>query len=330
MGSDNSDIASNASIAIEQIQEEHIVCACDLWNKEYQRQKRMIHEFPVNWEVNVSQLSLFLEKRVKEGRGVVALSGGDVVGYMVYDNFIFHGAEIVYCPIIGHSSVEPERVRIYQNMYKCLSNLWVNKYILDHIFTFFESDTQLKKGLYQLGFGLYAVDAYRFNEPIQSDCDVSIQKASLRNVNDIIRLDDEFRSYAQEAPFFLVKEKENREYYEDFIDDIDSEVFIAKDCGETVGFMSIRKSNEDDIITLASQNTGRIDELGAYVQPSNRGQGIGTGLLKAVINWCGEQGIDRIHVDYESANLYASNFWPKHFTPIMYSVKRRVNQDIKK
>ena len=328
MSSENADRTSYTSITIEKIREEHIQQSCDLWVKEYQRQTMMVKELPANWVTDSSQLRLFLKKHVESGRGIVTLTEGDVVGYMVYDSFNFHGAEIVYCPIMGHSSVEPERVRIYQSMYKHLSGLWVKESIIDHIITFFAPDTKLEDELYQRGFGLYTVDAFRLNEPVQSNCSASILKASLDNIDDIMQIHNEFRAYMQEAPIFLVGNKENREFYENFIINKDSAVFIAEVNGETVGFMSIRRSNEDDIITLATQNIGRIDELGAYIQPSNRGQGIGTGLLKSVINWCREQGIEKIYVDYESANLYASGFWPKHFRPTMYSVKRRVNPDI--
>jgi predicted acetyltransferase len=328
MSSENADRTSYTSITIEKIQEEHIQQSCDLWVKEYQRQTRILKELARNWVTDSSQLRLFLKKHVESGRGIVALTEGDVVGYMVYDSFNFHGAEIVYCPIMGHSSVEPQRVRIYQNMYKHLSGLWVKESIIDHIITFFAPDTKLKDELYQRGFGLYTVDAYRLNEPVQSNCSASILKGSLDNIDDIMQIHNEFRAYMQEAPIFLVGNKENQEFYENFIINKDSAVFIAEVNGETVGFMSIRRSNEDDIITLATQNIGRIDKLGAYIKPLNRGQGIGTGLLKSVINWCREQGIEKIYVDYESANLYASGFWPKHFRPTMYSVKRRVNPDI--
>ena len=72
-----------------------------------------------------------------------------------------------------------------------------------------------------------------------------------------------------------------------------------------------------------------IDKLGAYVRPLDRGKGIGTALLERVINWCSEHGVNRIHVDYESANLYANSFWPKYFASTMYTVKRRVNPDMR-
>jgi GNAT superfamily N-acetyltransferase len=308
--------------------DEHVKPAGELWNKEFQKRSRMNNGLPVSWAIDSTQLCLFLEERIKTGRGIVALIEGDVAGYMVHDNFLFHGAETAFCPIMGHSSVESGRIEIYQSLYKHLSSLWVKDKILEHIITFFCSDTQLKKALYLLGFGLYAVDAYRLNEPVQTDNDVEIFKASLKNVDDIRRLDDEFRTYAKEAPFFLVRKNVTQKYYEEFIKNADAAIFIAKMSSEIIGFMSIRKSNKEDTFTLANENTGKIDKLGAYVKASHRGKGIGTSLLNNVINWCSGQGIDRIHVDYESANLFASSFWPKHFIPTMYSVKRGVNMDI--
>ena len=330
MGLKNTNTNLYTSINIEQIQEEHIQPAYDIWYKEYQKQKSMIKDLPEKWLTDSSLFKMFLKKHVKTGTGIIEKTGNRVVGYMVYDVFPFHGAKIVYIQIMGHSSVETNRVRIYQHMYKHLSELWVKDNILDHIFTFFESDTQLKNELYQRGFGLYAVDAYRSTEPIHSDGNVPILQASLNDINELMRLGEEFRIYMQEAPLFFVKDKVNRENIEDFIDNKDSAVFVAKVCGEIVGFMSVRKSNKNDIITLTNLDTGKIDELGAYIQPSSRGQGIGTGLLMSVIEWCRKLRIDHIHVDYESANLYASGFWPKYFTPAMYSVRRRVNPDINK
>ena len=328
MGPENADNISYASITIEQIQKEHIQSSFDLWNKEYQKQKRMIKQLPENWVNDPTQFRLFLKKHIKKGTGIVAKTSNEVIGYMVYDVFPFHGETIAYIQIMGHSSIKSGRVKIYQHLYKHLSDLWVKDNILDHIVTFFESDTQLKNELYQRGFGLYAVDAYRSIESVQSNCNVPILQASSNNINELMRLGEEFRIYLQEAPLFFVRDKVNLEHIEDFIDKNDAAVFIAEVYGESVGFMSVRKSKNEDINTLANLNTGKIDKLGAYLQPSSRGQGIGTGLLQKVTEWCRKHRIDHIHVDYESANLYASGFWPKYFTPVMYSVRRKINSNI--
>lgn len=316
------------SIKIEPMREEYVQPSIELWATQFKNVKNTVQDMSGRWITDSTAIRLFLEKHAETGRGVVAKADGDVIGYMVYDRFPFHGADTVYCSIMGHASVESGRVRIYQEMYRNLSDVWVRDSALDHIVTFFSLDDQLKRVYFNLGFGLYVVDAYRSTDPIDPCGYASIMEASLNDVEDVMRLGEESRHYYRGSPIFLVRKKEKREYYEDFISDDEAVVFIAKLEGRTVGFMSIKRNSRDDVITLADKDTGMIDELGAYIQPSCRGQGVGAWLLSHVVEWCTEQRIGRIHVDYESANLYASGFWPKHFTPTMYSVRRRVNPDI--
>ena len=316
------------SVEIEPMREEYVQPSIELWTTQFKKVKNTVQDIPGKWITDLTSIRLFLEEHAEKGKGIVAKTDGDTIGYMVYDRFPFHGADTVYCPIIGHAAVESGRTRIYQEMYKSLSDIWVKDAVLDHIVTFFSLDVQLKRVLFNLGFGLYVVDAYRSAYPIDPSGYVSIMEASLNDVEDVMRLGEESRHYYRESPIFLVRKKEKREYYEEFISDDEAAVLIAKLEGKTVGFMSIKKNSRDDVITLADKDTGMIDELGAYIQPSCRGHGIGAQLLSHVLGWCREQRMDHIHVDYESANLFASGFWPKHFTPTMHSVRRRVNPDI--
>ena len=316
------------SIEIEPIRDEHVQPSIELWTPQYKAVRNIVPVLPGKWVTDSTGIRLSLGEHAEKGRGVVAKIDGDVIGYMVYDVLPFHGADTAFCPIMGHASVDSERARIYQEMYRCLSDVWVRDAVLDHIVTFFSVDSWLKQALFNLGFGMYVVDAFRSAYSIDSGGDASILVASLSDVEDVLRLGEESRHYYRRAPIFLVRKKQKREYYEGFIRSKDAAVFIAELDGKIVGFMSIRKNGRDDVITLADKDTGMIDELGAYIQPLCRGYGVGAQLLSHVIGWCRERGIDHIHVDYESANLYAGGFWPKHFTPTMYSVKRRVNQDI--
>jgi len=316
------------SIKIEPIREEHVQPSIELWTTQYRSVRNTVRELPEKWITDLTAIRVFLEEHAEKGRGVVAKTDGAVIGYMVYDVLPFHGADTAFCSIMGHASVESGRARIYQELYRNLSDIWVRDTVLDHIITFFSVDSQLNQALFNLGFGLYVVDAFRSADPIDSNGGASIMEASLSDVEDVMRLGEESRSYYLESPLFLVRDEEKREYYEDFIRNNEAAVFIAKLDGKTVGFMSVKKNRGDDVITLADKDTGMIDELGAYIQLSCRGHGIGARLLSHVLGWCREQRIDHIHVDYESANLYASGFWPKHFTPTMYSVRRRINPDI--
>lgn len=316
------------TITVEPLREEQIQTAFDLWKTEFQEHQSKNELFSTYWITDSSQFKAYMKKHVQSGKGVVAFDEGKIVGYMVYDDFPFHGEKAAYCPIIGHSSVKDKRLLVYRQLYKHLSDKWIKDHNLSHIYTFYSSDTRLLAEFYHRGFGLYAVDAYRTSESLQSSCKASIEKALPGDLSDLMRLDKEFCAYTREAPLFFVRKSPDLEVFNGYIDERDSAVFISRIDGEAVGFMSIKLSPENNSITLTDRTMGQIVELGAFVEYEYRGEGIGVGLLCAVIEWCRGRGIERIHVDYESANLYASRFWPKYFTPLLYSVKRNVNPDI--
>ena len=322
---DTDNLTSN-TINVESLREKNIQTAYDLWKTDFLEHQSKNPLLSTYWITDTSQVKEYLKKHTQSGKGAVAFNEEKIVGYMVYDNFHFHGEEAAYCSIVGHASVKYNRLLIYQQLYRHLSDKWIKDNILNHYYTFYRLDTQLLTEFYHRGFGLYAVDAYRTNDPLYSSSRASIEKASPSDVSDLMRLDDEFRAYTREAPLFFIRENKDSEAFNGFIDKRDSAAFISRINGEAVGFMSIRLGPENDLITLTDCSMGNI--VGAFVEREYRDKGVGVGLLRAIIEWSREIGIERIHLDYESANLLASRFWPKYFTPLLYSVKRNVNPDI--
>ena len=137
----------------------------------------------------------------------------------------------------------------------------------------------------------------------------------------------EFNEYYRSAPLFLKRDIETQEEVKKYIIGENNAIFIALKENKIVGFINIRKSEENDQITLVRKNTGLIDPLGAYIKKEFRQFGLGTQLLNNVFDWCNQNDIKNIHVDFESANQNAHQFWPKYFVPILFSVKRRINND---
>lgn len=107
-----------------------------------------------------------------------------------------------------------------------------------------------------------------------------------------------------------------------------SAVFLAIRKNEIIGFVNIRCNQAEDVFTPSDKMTARIDPLGAYVKQEYRGLGIGKKLLSESIAWIKNKNLANIHVDFESANFRANQFWQTHFTTVLYSVKRRLNNDI--
>jgi len=63
-------------------------------------------EFPLYWKQDTELLEKFLDERIKNQSAVVAKLDNRVVGFLAYDEFPFNGEDTVFCPVIGHSSIE--------------------------------------------------------------------------------------------------------------------------------------------------------------------------------------------------------------------------------
>jgi GNAT superfamily N-acetyltransferase len=190
--------------------------------------------------------------------------------------------------------------------------------------TFFCSDERLKEFLYDLGFGAYVMDAFCI--PAEASSFGDIRRAGQNDVDALFGLAQESRLYYRNAPVFLKRDIIGKDKLKQLVED--EAVFIAVADGKAVGFMNISVSRENDPITLAAGWTALIDEIGAYIKPEYRGRGIGDQLLHTIRNHCAGIGVERIHVDFETANPFANRFWRKYFDPMLLSVKRGINRDI--
>ena len=180
-----------------------------------------------------------------------------------------------------------------------------------------------------MGFGIYVIDGFRDTKPLTApESKMVIRKATHADTQELKRLSEEFRQYFLRSPIFLVAEKQDDQKYSELLNDDTGVVFVAENSDELKGFLYVRENNKPDIYQLASKGIGNIDKLGSYVKEESRGTGASVELLRAAVDWCNERGLDIIHVDHESANLPGGRFWAKYFTPSLYSLKRKVNQDI--
>jgi len=299
-----------------------------LWVSQFKEARGNLQHLPVQWSEDTDLLQSYLEQHLEKGQGIVSHSGGELVGFMTYDRFMFHGEETAFSPITGHASVPQGRSRIYQVMYRHLSGVWVSDGALNHMITSYTSDRELVDSLFHLGFGVYVVDGFRDVSPVPNTGNVTVREANLTDLAEVKRLATEFRHYFLQPPVFLVNKQEDDEYYSSLLNNKNGSVFVTESDCKLTGVLYIRINDKPDVYSLAAKGVGKIDKLGAYIEKSARGSGNGLVLLKAAVDWCGERGINIIHVDFESANLYASGFWTKHFTPSLYSLRRKVNQDI--
>ena len=317
-----------AGIRVTTMSMDHVEASAELFVSRYEAARKTLRVLPDTWSEDPSHVRSFLSNHVGDGSAYVAERGGEPVGYMAYDSFPFHGERKAFCPVLGHASVEAGRSLIYLEMYRALSRRWVEDGVLGHFVTYFSDDAVLRDLFFGLGFGLYVVDCFGPPEPVAGSGQADVREGSVDDLPELVRLDEEFRRFTVEPPLFLVREKLSQRRYERLLTDGGSRVFIAEAGGRAVGFIYVRRNDEDDAVTLSPRGVGMIDVIGAYLEPDARGRGVGEQLLDRAFEWCRGNDVSSVHVDFESANPYASRFWPKYFTPVLHSVKRSVNQDI--
>lgn len=202
------------SLSVEPIEHLHLPKIADIWQSQYREEVAAISVAPTSWLTNSSAFQAFFTEHIDAKKGVIAKSGEEIVGYMLYDNFIFHGEKAVFCPIIGHAALTPYKTIAYKKMYQYLSKRWIEMHYLNHLITFFAHDAALQAQLFHLGFGLYVIDAFRPVDAIDaSESNVTIIRATMGNIDDVMRLGEESRDFYRQAPLFLVRAPQNIDYY---------------------------------------------------------------------------------------------------------------------
>ena len=96
-------------------------------------------------------------------------------------------------------------------------------------------------------------------------------------------------------------------WYSSFIDKDDSQLFIAVNDNEIVGYIYVKiitTSDSSDISTEASIS-------GIYVKENFRKQGIGTKLINEARKWCINKGVTYLKLNVLEGNSTALNLYKK-------------------
>jgi len=317
-------------IKIEPMEGKHIDEILNLWSEEYKKVIDTYKFLSEDWS-NDNNIKIFIENHIKNKNSIIVRYGNNIAGYMTYDIFDFHNEKTAFFPVIAHSAKEEYKASVYLIMYRNISEKLVREGCLNHIFIHFSIDMTLNRYLYELGFGLYVVDAFQAVEykiDTYENNNFQTRKAETGDITGIYSLLTEFHEYYKSAPLFLKREMETEEKIKEYISGNNNAVFIALKEHKIIGFINVTISEENDHITLVRKNTGLIEPLGAYIKKEYRQKRLGTHLLYHVFSWCNQHNVKNIHVDFESANQNAHQFWPKYFVPVLLSVKRRINNDI--
>jgi GNAT superfamily N-acetyltransferase len=274
-------------------------------------------------EAAVGRLVLGLALR---GTGVVALRDGTPVGFQAATSIDGHGGRWSYTPDVGHAATGSGRGRTVAAMYAWLAEAWVRDACIEHVVTVLADDAETIDAFARLGFGHTVVDLVRDLSPVRGVTPASgleIRRAGPADVAAIHALDQGLRRHLAASPVFRRPGAgRSPELVRHDLVDAASATFLAIAEGRAVAFLRIGPSATDVAAIVRDPGTASI--TAAFTVPELRGTGVATGLLEAALGWARGAGYVRTAVDHESANGEAERFWSRHFTPVAFSLTRRL------
>jgi len=258
--------------------------------------------------------------------GVVALEGGNLLGYMgwfLVDHFRGTGRKCAFCTEWAHGAVEEAKPEIYRAMYRVAAAYWADSGCHVHGLTLVAHDFQAEKVWFWHGFGMAVVDAIRSTQPLETELptDVCVRKATLNDVEALWEMEVEhWRHYLQPPVLMEAYQPADPTTLAHFLSEPQNSIWLAMDGDTYMGYLRFEANHSDSAAIVVAPDG--IANTGAYVRPQYRGRRVAAAILDAVLRDYANRGFKRCSVDFESFNPEAASFWLKYFDPVCFSLLR--------
>jgi GNAT superfamily N-acetyltransferase len=313
------------TVKILPLKEEHLEAAASLVSNRYIQLCAQEPHLPRRY-AEVDNLLPLLRKILNEsGSGVAAIRGDRLIGFLTgWQMPSFRGKRSIYSPEWANAADLEDSKRIYEEMYGHLSAVWLEDKYIAHYISLFPNDVSALGAWNWMGFGMFAIDAIRTLDPVQTDAlDVRIQRAEPSDIEQVMELEESLRQYMQGSPIFLITEKRDRSYYEEWLGNTHKVVWLAYWHDEPVAFIRLGPADREVCTIIYDEKTTSI--YTAFTKEKVRNAGIATALLDRALKSARVSGYERCAVPFEPMNLLGSRFWLKFFKPVCYSVLRIVD-----
>ena len=141
---------------------------------------------------------------------------------------------------------------------------------------------------------------------------MEIMQATRSQIPSIIEVWREFMAYhATLDSKFIIKEGAHLDFgkfVEDLISSDDSDVFVALENGQVVGYAIARISEYPPVFQV--EKYGQICDLA--VRSESQRKGIGEQILNKVFEWFKSKDINRVELRVSVKNEKGYSFWKKH------------------
>lgn len=315
---------------IRPFRQEHIDEAGQLFKKRFTELRSVFPYLPK--EVGkIRWITENLVEMVAKHPGFVAMQSSKLIGYMIGYPTIrsLKGSQCgAYVPEWGNATVTENDGSIYTDLYKAISRSWIDVRSYTHIVSFLANVT-IDKTMSLLGFGMQVIDAVRNLSPPKVDtrANFAVGKTTEEQISQLRELDHLINKHLESAPIFLKRDSKEQD---------DNEIRRAFLSENTITIVATKK---DQIISCirGRMNHGNIPMLNqngnfgidfGYTREEYRNSKIATMVLCKAIEVASNSGASFCSVDFETQNAEGRHFWLNHFSPVVYSVMRKVDDRI--
>jgi GNAT superfamily N-acetyltransferase len=312
------------------LREEHLEDAALLVSNRYRRLWEQEQHLPYRYAEVANLLPLLQNILSASGIGVATFHGDRLVGFLTgWQMPSFRGKRSTYSPEWANAADPEDSAHIYEEMYSHIAAAWVADKYVAHYISLFPNDVDALRAWHWMGFGMIAVDGLRSLDSIQGNyANVTIRRAELQDIDHVMELQEGLWKYMKGTPVFLLTEKRDRSYYEEWLRDPNKVIWLAYWKGEPVAFIRLGPSDNDVCTIIIDEKTTSI--YAAFTKEKVRKEGVATALLDHALKSARVSGYERCAVSFEPMNLIGKRFWLKYFKPVCLSVVRHIDDRVTK
>lgn len=309
--------------------EQHLPAAAKLAAADHAQERALTGLLP---ERAAEHYLPLLRRLMTEVPGAAAVdASGHLLGYLIGTKVReFKGTERgIYVAEWGFSAQGEQRQRVMQHLYEYLAARWVENGCFAHAITLYAHDQLALQTWWHGGFGMICGDAVRSLQSVAGaeGWRVKTRLAEPSDLPALMELVHEHQRYYPRSPLFMpLLELDSAEEYRDWLASPDRAIWLAWDDQGLTGYYKCGPAHSGAAHLIAEGATCSVS--GAYVRPEQRQGGIGAALLQRTVDWATQAGYQRCAVDFETHNIYGSRFWHRHFTPVAYSLLRKLDQRV--
>jgi GNAT superfamily N-acetyltransferase len=316
-------MAHGRSFLISPFRQRHVAEASALMAGRIAELRDKVPLLPERW----TRPDAFVEKLaelVEHHPAAVALIDGAVAGYMAAMRFEWSQGRWAYSPEWANFAGGPSARAMRHELYAALAGLWMADDRRAHFVGLLPDDEDGREALAWLGFGTTNVDGLRDLAPLAGTAGVALDvvRAGVEDVNAVAVLEKGLHDHLAATPLFLRYPALDRAALTARLADERTATLLASDERGPLAYLRIGPHSVDASTIIRDEGTASI--TGAFTRADRRGEGVARTLLDAALAWARDSGYVRCAVDFESANLLASSFWPQHFTIVGLTVGRRL------